>query len=62
MTDPILAISHELPRRALDTGDIATTLWATPQGLLAEPLHEPLWRYSPEAAAAQDPSPRKLSI
>lgn len=59
MTDPILTNSHELSRQALDAGDFNTALGATPRGLLVESLHEPLWRYRPEAAAAQDPRPHQ---
>lgn len=51
MTDTVLDIAHELAQRALDAGDIETTLWATQQGLLVESLHEQLWRYRLQAAA-----------
>ena len=54
MIDTILDIALELAERALDAGDTATTLWATDRGLLAEPLHEQLWRYR-LTAAADDP-------
>lgn len=51
MTDTVLDVAHELAQRALDAGDIETTLWATQQGLLVESLHEQLWRYRLQAAA-----------
>lgn len=50
MTDTVLDLAHELAQRALDAGDIETTLWATQQGLLVESLHEQLWRYRLQAA------------
>ena len=51
MTDTVLDVAHELAQRALDAGDIETTLWATQRGLLVESLHEQLWRYRLQAAA-----------
>ena len=51
MTDTVLDVAHELAQRALDAGDIETTLWTTQQGLLVESLHVQLWRYRLQAAA-----------
>ncbi|MGP5306904.1 LysM peptidoglycan-binding domain-containing protein [Brachybacterium alimentarium] len=51
MIDTVLDLANELAQRALEAGDIETTLWATQQGLLVESLHEQLWRYRLQAAA-----------
>lgn len=51
MTDTVLDLAQELAHRALEAGDLETTLWATEHGLLVESLHEQLWRYRLQAAA-----------
>lgn len=51
MTTTVLDLAHELAQRALDAGDLETTLWTTHQGLLVESLQEQLWHYRLQAAA-----------